>query len=102
MHEAVTEGFYWTDEKVEGLISLGIALVSHVEWPWIALTTQFRLITASPYFSHSKQWLFVSGSDSFEAHNLEYISDRRNSIYAAVHPVSCLHLCDTCMPTCGC
>lgn len=59
MHEAVTEGFLGTDEKVEGLISLGIALLSRVEWPWIALTTPFRLITASPYYSHSKQWLLL-------------------------------------------
>lgn len=45
MHEAVAE---WTDEKVEGPISLGIALLFNVEWPLIALTTPLRLITARP------------------------------------------------------
>lgn len=42
----------WTDEKVKGLISLGIALPFVVEWPLIALTTPLRLITASPHISH--------------------------------------------------
>lgn len=49
MHEAVAE---WTDEKVEGLISLGIALLFSVEWPLIALTAPLMLITAGPYISH--------------------------------------------------
>ena len=32
---------------MEGLFSLGNAFLSHVEWPWIALTTPFKLIIAS-------------------------------------------------------
>ena len=45
---------------------------------------------------------FVSGADSFEAHNLEYISDRRSSAFAEL---SCLHLCgicNMCVLTCAC
>lgn len=36
---------------------------------------------------------FVSGGDSCEAHNLEHISERLSSVFAAVHPLSCLYLC---------
>ena len=42
MYEAVVE---WTDEKVEGLISLGTALLLSMEGLWIALTTPLRLIS---------------------------------------------------------
>lgn len=47
--EAVAER---TDEKVEGLISLGIAPLFVVKWPLIALTTTLRLISAGLRISH--------------------------------------------------
>lgn len=34
---------------------------------------------------------FVSGGEPFEAHNLEYISDRCGSVFAALHPLFCLY-----------
>lgn len=42
-HEAAAE---WTHGQVEGLISPDTALLSHIEWLWIAVSAPFRGITA--------------------------------------------------------
>lgn len=79
---------------MEGLLSPGIALLFHVEWPWIALTTPFRLITAGPYLSRSKQWLLL-----VVVTRLKHIlwSTLVTGVAVFFHPVSCcLHLCGIC------
>lgn len=66
VREAVAE---WIDEKVEGLISLGIALLFSAEWPLIALATPLRLITAGPYISHGFCcWWWLVWSTQFGVH----------------------------------
>lgn len=42
---------------MEGLISLGVALVTRVEWPWIALTAHSGWSPPVLHRSLSKQWL---------------------------------------------
>lgn len=74
---------------MEGLFSLGIALLSHVEWQWIALITPFRLFTGRSFFSHSKQWLLVVVVVTHLKHFIW-------STLAAVNPVSWIHLCGVC------
>lgn len=74
--EAVAER---TDEKVEALISLGIALPFVVEWPLIALTTTLRLITAGPHISRCfcwRWWLVWELPHPIILPSLEYISGR--------------------------
>lgn len=79
--EAVAER---TDEKVEGLISLGIALPFVVEWPLIALTTPLRLITAGLHISHCfcrRWWLVWVHRPPITLPSLEYISDRLSLLF---------------------